>query len=104
MKRFEGFHSDDKLPIKKGDVITILKGAFIKTMKPSPTGGFVKKTAGRTYKVTVDHVLPGRNRPVGQPGHDGSYPVESPSVRWAGTGGYWYEVDLNEIPEATASS
>lgn len=26
-------------------------------------------------------------------------PMEPPTIRWAGTGGYWHEVDINLIPE-----
>jgi hypothetical protein len=98
--KFKGYHDDHEIPVKKGDLVTIRKGTKIRTTSPSITGGFKSKEAGRTYKVTVDHILNGMNQPVGHPGHNASYPVQSPSVRWPGSGGYWYEVDLNDIPEA----
>lgn len=83
MRRFEGYHSQDKLPIKRGDAVTIVKGTTIvyrgKTIK-----------AGRTYRVKVDHVLPGTH----------SRTITNPSVRWAGRSGYWCEADINQIPEA----
>lgn len=99
-KRFEGYHDENELPVKKGDTVTIVKGTTIRTMLPSMNGGYKTKVAGRTYKVKVDHILNGMNRPVGQKNHNASYPVQSPSVRWPGTGGYWFQVDLNDIPEA----
>ena len=53
--------------------------------------GMKKTVAGRTYKVTVDHVLCGMTH------DDKKYP---PEVSWAGTGGYWCRVDINNVPEA----
>lgn len=99
-KRFEGFHELDELPVKKGDLVTILKGTTIRTTLPSMTGGYEVKVAGRTYKVRVNHVFEGMNRPAGHKNHNPSYPVQSPTVRWPGTGGYWFGVDINDIPEA----
>ena len=113
MKRFEGYHEDHDLPIRRGDTVTILKGTTIQTTMPSKdrtgrTGYYVTKTAGRTYKVKVDHILNGmtfteefvRNRGNGEkPGHK-----QNPSVRWPGTGGYWFSVDINDIPEAQNGS
>jgi hypothetical protein len=99
-KRFEGYHEDHEIPVKKGDRVTIRKGTMIRTRSPAITGGYKSKVTGRTYKVTVDHVLNGMNKPVGDERHNPSYAVQPPSVRWPGTGGYWFEVDINDIPEA----
>lgn len=98
--RFEGHHDEHELPIKRGDVVTIRKGTPIRTTSPGMNGAYRHKIAGRTYKIKVDHILNGTNRPVGHKGHNASYPVHNPSVRWPGAGGYWYSVDLNLIPEA----
>ncbi len=107
-RRFEGFHNDEDLPVKKGDTVTIMKGTVIKTLMPSMNGGYRTKLAGRTYKVKVDHILNGmtfteefvRNRGNGETaGHK-----QNPSVRWPGTGGYWFSVDINDIPEAQNGS
>ena len=98
MKKFVGFHEDHEIPLKKGDIVTIRKGTKIRTTMPRPEDRF--RIAKRTYKVRVDHVLNGMNRPVGHPGHQPSYPVNSPAVRWPGSGGYWFEADVNDIPEA----
>lgn len=90
--KFQGYC--DKLPVADGDVVTILKGTRIKTTHPSKK----EKVANRTYKVKVHHVLPGMDAHL-------SYRKETvsavnPSVRWAGEGGYWHEVDINDVPEA----
>lgn len=29
-------------------------------------------------------------------------PIDNPTVRWPGEGGYWFEVDINDIPEANS--
>ncbi len=93
-KKFVGYHDPASLPVKRGDFVTILKGTPVRT-------GFSKKNwkpAGRTYKVKIDHILPGcTTRP-----YSSEEPVHEfgPSIRWAGSGGYWYEADINDIPEA----
>ena len=84
------------LPIKRGDTVTITKGVMVKH-----TGqGYPTKPAGRTFKVKVHHLLNGSNLMVtGRHEHE-ERPASPPVVRWAGSGGYWREVDINEIPEA----
>lgn len=85
--RFVGFHRLETLPIKAGQTVTILKGTPIKQV------GQPVRLAGRTYKVVVNHMLCGFENPE-------RGIVQNPAVRWAGTGGYWCEVDINLIPEA----
>lgn len=46
-KQFIGYHEDGDLPIKKGDMVTILKGTTIRSTHPQMR----TKVAGRTYKV-----------------------------------------------------
>ncbi len=101
MKRVEGYHENHEVPVKKGELVTILKGTTIRTTMPRPEDKV--KVAGRTYKVEVHHILNGMNKPEGHKDHNRAYPVRPPSVRWPGTGGYWFEVDINDIPEAAAS-
>ncbi len=86
-KRFVGYCPE--LPIKKGDVVTIPKGTAIEST--SPKGG---KVAGRTFKVRVTHVNTGSN-PIARDDEP-----TNPVVEWAGSGGYWHRVDINDIPEA----
>jgi hypothetical protein len=101
-KRFEGYHDLEDLPVKRGDHVTVLKGTRIKTTMPAKDGsGYRVKVAGRTYKVTVHHVLNGVTRSdlvCGRGETPG--PVSPPQVCWAGEGGYWHQVDLNDVPEA----
>lgn len=101
-KKYNGYIEDSQLPIKPGQTVTIRKGATVRSTAPKRK----LYTAGKTYKVKVDHVLNGRGDPrlpVNDPDVN-RYGIESPSVRWAGPGGYWCWVDLNEIPEANPPS
>lgn len=86
--KYVGYHDDKDLPLKAGDIVTIRKGVTIFTTHPDGRG----KVAGRTYKIKIDHVLWGCTR-------DGEH-YRNPSVRWPGSGGYWNEVDINDVPEA----
>ncbi len=98
---FVGYVESAKLPVKKGQTITIRKGVTVKTIgKPA-------KLAGKTYQVTVDHVLPGssnmQHRQRTEPPYHFYKEVthtSNPKAVWAGPGGYWTEVDLNDVPEA----
>lgn len=84
-----GFREDRDLPIKQGDTVTIPKGITVKTVYKDP------KPAGRTYKIKVNHIMPGSNayldwnREVVRP--------TGPKVVWPGPGGYWSEADLNDV-------
>jgi hypothetical protein len=98
--KYIGYHEDHELPLKDGDVVTILKGTPIKTTHPTKKA----RVAGRTYKVKINHILNGTtitvlNRNRGEE----LGPRTNPSVRWPGEGGYWFEVDINLIPEAKAA-
>lgn len=84
-KRFVGYYEPHELPIRSGQVVTIKKGTMIKTVGKAP------KPAGKTYKITVHHLLSGMT--------DGAKTIP-PKVVWPGPGGYWSEVDLNDLPEA----
>jgi len=99
VRRFEGFHEESTLPVRRGDLITIKKGTTIHTTMPRIEDR--TRIAGRTYKVRIDHILNGITitefacSSGETPGHK-----RAPSVRWPGTGGYWFEADINDIPEA----
>ena len=99
-KRFEGFYEDSALPIKRGDTVTILKGTTIHTTMPRTEDR--TRVAKKTYKIRVDHLLNGTSdiRLVG--GQYVTTPTSNPSVRWPGVGGYWFEADINDIPEAAS--
>jgi hypothetical protein len=91
--KYAGYWHLEDLPVRPGDMVTIPKGTTIRTMAP----GKRKRVAKRTYRVKVDHVLPGSNAII--MGGKFIRPC-NPSVCWPGTGGYWNEVDINDIPEA----
>jgi hypothetical protein len=93
-KRFMGYHRDDELPIKQGSVVTIKKGTLVRC-------NGVVKPAGRTYKVIVRSLGCGSNLLIeGSAFREQSHPLTCPTVMWSGTGGYWAEADINDIPEA----
>ncbi len=104
-KKFVGYYEYYQLPVKKGQTVTIKKGTAIKTTLPDPAKR--ERVAGRTYKVLVDHVLPGRST-CDQVWDEATRTYvevrthyDNPSVRWAGEGGYWFEVDINDLPEVS---
>jgi hypothetical protein len=89
-RKFEGYC--ENLPIKKGMEVTILKGTMVYSTGHDP------KPAGRTYKVKVHHTICGSNQYLGY--HNEVIPPRNPRVCWAGSGNYWTEVDINDVPEA----
>lgn len=94
MPQYIGYHDDANLPIKDGDTVTILKGTPIQHRGQTTV-------AGRTYKVNVNRVLNGITDSHSD--HTKRVNTRNPSVGWAGTGGYWSDVDINLIPEAGAT-
>lgn len=88
--RLVGYHDDCEMPYKKGDAVIIPKGALIKTCLHGT------RRAGKTYKIKVHHTCCGSNAYRGY--HRGDVtPPENPKVVWPGPGGYWSEVDVNEV-------
>jgi hypothetical protein len=55
-----------------------------------------EKPAGRSFTIKVAHILQGAEYDDGPDGPT----VFNPKVCWAGTGGYWAEVDINDVLEA----
>jgi hypothetical protein len=93
--KFEGYI--EKLPIHSGDKITIPKGTMVRSHGES-------KPAGKTFTVTVHHVLNGyepNDADIAYAERHGRTAAGfNPKAVWAGSGGYWCEVDMNDIPEA----
>jgi hypothetical protein len=83
----------ENLPLHRGSVVTIPKGAIIKQIGKEP------RPAGKTYTVTLHDVYNGTT--AYRLGSDFVRPCP-PRIVWPGTGGYWCEVDINRIPEAHA--
>lgn len=99
-ERLEGYH--ETLPIKRGDIVLIKKGTMIKTVGKEP------RPAGKTYKIKVDHTLPGRSeiklRQNDTPPHgfwEERINHENPKVVWPGPGGYWSEADINDVEKVS---
>lgn len=110
-----GYHPEHKLPIKQGDTVLIKKGTLVKNIH------FGTKPAGRTYRVKVNHTLPGQSIPffdvVRYHGDRFKFtqehlkfadqnsslliPIRNPSVCWPGPGGYWSEVDINQVEKVS---
>lgn len=102
-KKFVGYHEVAALPFKKGDRVTIRKGVTIRTTHPQRSPSY---QAGRTYKVTIHHMMSGSSdtkhewNEATRKYDEVRVPRDNPAVEWVGEGGYWCWVDLNEIPEA----
>ena len=83
--KYKGYHSEHQLPIRRGEQVVIPKGVTVHTTHPKRD----TYVTARKQRVTVDHILPGRS--------EGGRHLENPKVRWAGSGGYWCEVDINNL-------
>jgi len=115
-----GFNDIKKLPIQSGDFVIIPKGTQFTSTHPTKKSGLTKKN----ITIRVNHLLPGselseseyiynqrhcrnwvENLPMREIEISYSwgnvkekrYIVSNPSVRWAGAGGYWFEVDINNV-------
>jgi hypothetical protein len=86
--KYIGYHEDlKKLPIQMGDNVIIKKGTRYHSMKDGKY-----HHAGKTHIVKVNHVLNGATWT-----QDNEEKIINPEVRWAGSGGYWHGVDINDI-------
>jgi hypothetical protein len=91
-----GYKENSQIPVKAGDEVTILKGTQIRYRGNT-------LTAKRTYKIKVNHILNGRtSNGIHRYHHPEYYTTVNPSVRWPGRGGYWSEVDINDLPEISS--
>lgn len=90
--KYIGYHADlNSLPVKKGDIVLIKKGTRYHSMKDGEY-----HTAGKSYKVKVNHVLHGT-----QYMEKGEEIIKNSSVSWAGTGGYWHRADINDVEKVS---
>lgn len=120
-----GYHNDAALPIKQGQEIIIPAGVTVRSC--GSRGAYVTK---RAQKVKVRMLMPGQSVPARLALNDRDYyntldargydfaiikalrdtndmeyyslmvPISNPSVTWAGAGGYWCDVDINDILSA----
>jgi len=114
--QYLGYHAN--LPIKAGDYVMIPRGTVVKTMHP----GRDSYVTTRAQKVRVNHMMCGQSYALHMIGereardfgldmvaleklrredhkafHNSYHHVSNPMVCWAGTGGYWCEVDINHV-------
>lgn len=87
--KYKGYCDPGSLPVKKGDTITLLKGMKYEHLGES-------RIVKRKYTIKVHHMLAG----VTHTDREGD-PIHrmNPSIRWAGSGGYWCGMDINEYLE-----
>lgn len=88
-KLYVGHQKKEELPFKRGETVLIPKGAPYKTTYPGKDGIQYTKKA---YKVKVHFANNGCEYT-----NYGEKVVHNPSVTWAGSGGYWCEMDINYI-------
>lgn len=87
---FLGYLPDEMMPVKKDQEVTIPKGALIMHRGKTTLNA-------RTRKVKVHHTISGAN--FYRDHHNTLHTITTPKIVWPGSGGYWSEVDMNEIPE-----
>ncbi len=77
-------------PFRSRQRVRLKKGSVVKQIGEEP------RTLVRDQVITIDHTTDGYTD-----GYHGIH-VHNPSIRWAGSGGYWVDLDLatNPIPEA----
>jgi hypothetical protein len=91
-KRWVGYSDTSALPVKKGQRVTIKKGVRVYSRTHPKRKAYV---SARHYKVRVHAILQGYK--------DDDGVLVPPRILWPGAGGYWCEVDLNDIPEAVSA-
>lgn len=123
MKKYLGYHKDEDLPFKKGQEVWIPRGTVVRSTHPD----LKEKILTRGQRVQIHHLLPGQTYPLSEKeylrrhgrtdadsfpevtvtlhkGTDQEYSYQgiatmNPAVCWPGTGGYWMEVDINDVQE-----
>src|SRR3546814_5854835 len=93
--------------LRQGDLVTIRKDTRIFGTFPDSLlhgrleNGRGYRIAKKTYQVKIRNIYPGSMQQdwPHQTNGIGAY-VSNPTIVFVGAGGYWAEVDLNEIPEA----
>jgi hypothetical protein len=103
--------------IKRGSVVLIKKGTKIR-QPTAPKSMPKERVAGRDYIVTVHHLLEGYSCPARHM-HDHELKkydvrredysdeefsnlqvvITKPKICWAGSSGYWCEVDINDLEQ-----
>lgn len=87
-KKFNG-HCET-IPVKKGDMVTIPKGAIFFTTAPEKL-----REAKKSYKVKVFSTDNGCDAYKNY--HGENVPARNPRIDWVGAGGYWCWIELNDL-------
>lgn len=87
--------------IQKGDKVRVRKGAPIRTLRSNNVvysgGERPGQRARKSYTITVHRVGNGWvERPTNR-----APIVRNPTIIWAGAGGYWCEVDINDVEKVS---
>ena len=98
-KKYLGYHDERKLPLKKGDVVTLKADILIVDMGRGGYGDPVINTKRR--KVRVHHLMPGSDAYLL---HGQTVPAQNPQIVWVGRGRYWCMADINDIEEVEPAS
>jgi uncharacterized protein YcnI len=115
--KYLGYHHDLKtLPIQPGDTVEVPKGTPFLSTHPKRHKGIT----GRTQKVKVRWLNCGNDISEGDKEYERRhgrsvdhlqcierkgekrYVLFNPVVVWAGSGGYWVEVDINLVKKVEA--
>lgn len=78
--------------VDQGQHVRIPKDVYVTSTRPK--GDFITV---RAQVVKINHILPGIARNVFARDPKGIDLGVPPKVVWAGSGGYWCEVDVNDI-------
>ena len=123
--RYEGYHETSVLPVKRGQKVVIPAGVTVRSS--GSRGTYVTK---RVQTITVGPIMNGQSVPAHYALNDRRYrkpledkgydfaplealrdantkdfyqtmiPILPPTISWVGSGGYWCEVNLNDILDA----
>jgi hypothetical protein len=112
--KYLGYCKDQVHPFQKGEEIIIPKGTIVKSMNPSKR----EYTLKRNQKIKIAHLRSGmdcpeyhykryyseKQYPTKEVNGEKRYCIANPGVSWAGGGGYWCEVDVNDLLKANGRS
>jgi hypothetical protein len=90
---FYGYHEEHTLPFKQRQKVIIPRGVKIYSFNPRHRGAFYH--CGKTYIITIHHLMPGRSEL--QDDNKTWVHYENQKVCWPGTGYYWCETEINNV-------
>jgi len=90
--KLKGYHGLNIPGISQGQMVRIPKDVYVSTTK---TNGDSITTRSQIIKVI--NIMPGSTDNIYLPESRFYTKEQNSSVCWAGTGGYWKEVEINDI-------